>query len=237
MSTTKTQSLSVRRAISEVKSLIQEINIDSRFTNKEVYGLIMKHLTWLLKQESEILKLYRLDEAFNTLSCIPIEAVPVIDDCAGLRKFVKCTIYRTRDKLPEIFENNLGPIIKFAGSLDGHTELRIMSQKEFKRQVNRKYNKYVKTIAAIYHNRYLYFPDGKLDYIKVEALFKEEITDNNNLCDPCKDCDKNCIKFLDTSLPMSPHLWARVVEAIKTDLNLQVQVPEKTHNINKNTNS
>ena len=228
-----------REAISQIKSIFKQINADTRTTNKEVYSLIKKHSLWIVKRESERLKLLRMDSFFQEKDCIEVIEAPVGDDCCQLKGKLGCTIYRTKYKLPEMYEDLYGPIINKITSIDGYTDIKLNSVKGIKRLEESRYAKKYnidKTIQAYYSNGYLYFPGKHLKLITVDGLFTEEIDKENSDCNPCKDCEKNCVKFLDRKLMISDYLFAQVVDAIKNDLVIKEKLPEKAHSIDKSDN-
>jgi hypothetical protein len=94
-----------REVISQVKSIFKQINADSRATNKEIYSIVKKHSLWLVRRESERLKLLRMDGFFQEKKCIEVIEAPVEDTCCELRGKLKCTIYRTRNRLPDMYED------------------------------------------------------------------------------------------------------------------------------------
>ncbi len=228
-----------REAISQVKSIFKQINADSRTTNKEVWSLIKKHSFWIIKRESERLKLLRMENFFQEKGCLDVIEAPIADDCCKLRGILNCTIYRTKNKLPELYEDIYGPIINRITSVDGYTDIKLNTVKGIKRSENSRYAKKYntdKTIQAYYSNGYLYFPDKYLRIISVDGLFIEELDLEDSDCNPCAECEKKCVKFLDKKLMLSEYLFAQVVDAIKNDLIIKERIPEKAHTTDKNDN-
>lgn len=228
-----------REAISQVKSIFKLINADSRATNKEIWSLIKKHSLWIIKRESERLKLLRMDNFFQTKGCIEVIQAPIGDDCCQLRGKLNCTIYRTKHKLPEMFENVYGPIINKITSIDGYTDIKLNTVKGIKRYENSRYAKKYNTdkiIQAYYSDGHLYFPGEALRIITVDGLYVEELDEVTPDCVPCSECKDKCVKFLDKKLMLSEYLFAQVVDAIKNDLMIRERLPEKAHTTDKNDN-
>lgn len=230
----------IREVISEVKSLFKTVNSDSRLTNKQIWRLLEKHSFWLIQRESDRLKLVSTDSLFQTYKCLDVIESPLIDSCCGIKLFDKSlTIYRTKDKLPKLYEDLSGPIIKEITSIDGNTSIKLITSKDFKRKVKSPYFKYNKEILAFYSDGYLYFPKGYIKKIYVEGLYTNEI--DNESCEPCESCDDNkkkCKKFLDTKWIAPKYLQAQIIDAVIKDFaNTYMRIPEKAHEINKNDNA
>lgn len=237
------QRITNREAIAQVKGLFRESNADSTLTNKQAYSLIKKHSFWIIKRESERLKFLRMDSLFQPWSCQEVVLAPVGDNCCALKGILNCNIYRTKNKLPEAYEDLRGPIIREVTSLDRSTKIVINSPQQIQRLLTNRYaKKYLgkdKTIRAYYSDGYFYFPENYIKIIRIEALFMSELVpDKNDDCSPCKDCEETskCKKFLDRDFMVSDYLWAQIIDAVKNDLGVREQMPDKSHTIDKNDN-
>lgn len=226
--------LSKREAISQIKSLFKKVNSDARLPNKLVWSLLKKHSLWIIKRESDNLKLQNFYGLFQIKKCIKVIQAPSIDSCCGLR-MKDCKIYRTAEKLPAIYEDTAGIILKDVTSIDGYTTIDVYSPKAYKRLLSNPFSS-KSEIRAFYGDGYLYFPDRHFKEINVEALFIDEV--DNSSCEPCKDCDKtSCKKYLDSRWILPSYLQAQVIEYVIKDLsNTFIKLPEGSHTINKNDN-
>lgn len=65
-----------------------------------------------LYTENLKLNLIKTDAPFQKLKCVPIIEAPVTDPCCGIKS--KCTVFRTKDRLPDIYEDSVGVIIRSA---------------------------------------------------------------------------------------------------------------------------
>lgn len=221
-----------REAISQLKKLFREINADSKLTNKFSYSVLMKHAKWLIYRDSERLRLIRKHKIYQKAKCIEVIEAPSIDPCCGV---TGCTIYRTKNKLPEMYEDSAGVIIHNITSIDGWTDIILTTAASVKRKLNNAWiSKGVKgTIYAFYSDGYLYFPKQNLRKIDIEALYTKKI-DENKECEPCKDCTDNCKRFLDNDFIIPDYLEAQMMDAAIKDLASTFErVPEKSQEINK----
>lgn len=227
--------MTYREAISQVRQLFKEVNADSRFSKKLAYSLIKKHSKWIIHRDSEKLKLRNIDSLFQSMKCIKVIEAPIIDPCCGLR-IKGCTMYRTQNKLPDIYEDGYGAIINKVTSVDGWTTINITTAKGIKRRRNLPYVKKNNRIDVFYSDGYIYFPDKHLKLVEISAMFLGEVLKQEN-CEPCKDCEQICKKFLDTMWIIPGYLEAQVMDFVKKDIaDTYSQIPEKSHEINKNTN-
>lgn len=228
----------LRQAIHRVKRLFREINADSRLSDRTVYSLMLNHTKWLIYRESEKLKLIKTDAPFQKLKCVRVIEAPLIDPCCGIKS--KCTVYRTEERLPEIYEDGAGVIIRAVNTIDGSKSLNQIKASEWERkQENPWLDKNKKNSFYFFHDGYLYFPNGSWKMVEVDALFKNDITDLS-LCDDPSTCDdetKQCKRFLDTNFIIPEYLEAQLFEAVLKDLaNTYKKLPEKSNEINKNDN-
>ena len=228
-----------RETISQIKHQFKKVNADAILPNKLVWSLVEKHSKWIIHRDSEKLKILQLVNLFQTKSCIDVIEAPLIDSCCDLKKELKCKIYRTKDKIPDIYSDFSGPIIKGVFSLDFSTEFKIYNPKEYKRIANDLFSN-KKELKGYFHNSYLYFPDKHIDKIQVEAMFIDELDeDSSEDCSPCKDCEKGkCKKYLDKKWIIPDRLQAMVIGEVLKELSaLYIKLPEPANEINKNDNT
>lgn len=227
-----------REAISQIKHQFKKVNADAILSNKLVWSLVEKHSKWIIHRDSEKLKIFQLINLFQTKPCIEVIEAPLIDSCCDLKKELKCKIYRTKNKIPEIYSDFSGPIIKGVFSLDFSTEFKIYNPKEYKRISNDIFSN-KNELRGYFYNSYLYFPDKHIDKIQIEAMFIDELDEETSDCSPCKDCenDSKCKKYLDKKWIIPDRLQAMVIgEVLKELSSVYIKLPEGSHEINKNEN-
>lgn len=230
--------MQIRQAIHRVKRLFREVNADSRLSDRTVYSLILNHTKWLIYRESIKFNIVQVDSVFQILKCVPVIEAPLIDPCCGIKS--KCTVYRTKDKLPDLYEDSGGVIIRDVLTIDGSKSLTQIKPSEWlRKQENPWLNKNKKNSFFFYSEGYLYFPNGSWKMIEVNGLFTEDISDLN-ICDDkntCEDETKECRKFLDKKLIIPEFLEAQMFDNVIKDLaNTYKKLPEKSNEINKNDN-
>lgn len=228
--------MSLRQDMSHIKDLFREINADSRLTNKQVYSLLQTHTEWLIHRESDRLKILNHSMSFQDVECIPVILAPATE-CANIG--TNCKLYRTENKLPDLFEDTSGPILSSVSSVDGWTQIYLVTPAEFRRQMNNPWIAKSKTkkILGYFLNGYIYFPDEHIKMITVRGLFKNPIKKDPE-CNPCAECYKPCDRYLDQESFIPKYLKAQVFQNVIQELgNTYERLPEKSHEINKNVNT
>lgn len=229
--------LTNREAIHRLKRLFREINADSRLTDRTVYSLLKNHAKWLIYRESEKLRLLKDDSIFQILKCVEVIEAPLIDPCCGIRNN-KCTIYRTKNKIPSVYEDSSGIILRSVTTIDGSKSLIPIKASEWERkQANPWLDHNKKNVFYFYSDGYLYFPNGSLKMVQINGLFEKDISYLNTCDDPgtCDDETQKCVKFLDRNFILPEYLEAQMFDAAIKDLsNTYKRTEEKSHEINKN---
>jgi hypothetical protein len=225
--------LSNRKAISRVKKIFREVNADSRLSNRTIYSLLESHAKFLIYRESEKLKLMKKDEIFQPYKCVEVIEAPLIDPCCGIKNL--CTVYRTKDKIPSLYEDSYGVIIKSVTTIDDQTSLTSIKPTEWERKQNNPWiPKNQKNKFFFYSDGYLYFPNGSWKLINLRGLFTKDIS-NTQQCDDCKP--KKCVKFLDQQFIIPEYLESQMFDFVKKDLiDTYTRLPEKSNHIDKQDN-
>lgn len=227
-----------REAIHRVKRLFREINADSRLTDRTVHSLIVNHGKWLIARESNKMALLNKNNIYQTLKCVDLIEVPLIDSCCGIKS--DCTMYRTKNRMPEMYEDSNGPIVRSVTTIDGQTSLLLIKGPEWERKRNNPWvNQSHLNKFFIIEDDYFYFPNGTWKKVNISGLFKEDISYLPSCDDPgtCDDETKACVRFLDRKFIMPEYLEAQLYDAVVKDLsNTYKRMPEKSNEINKNDN-
>ncbi len=181
-----------RQAISKLRKLIQEKDIDSTFTNKFLYSILQQNLKWLIRREVSGGRILRSSSLFQTVPCIEIVKVPKMDNCCPIA--TNCTMYRTRKKLDDLWEDERGPIILNVTSIDGSTSFTIVSVNDYRRKKDNPY-KTKSENYGFFDQGHPWFEEKAPKKINIQGFFTEDL-DGKYGCDPTC-CDGDCISFLD----------------------------------------
>lgn len=196
--------------ISQIKNELRINNADNRLTNRFIWSIIYKHLSWLIKRESSKLRLIRQDNIFQPLKCVDVIEAPTIDPCCGIRS--KCTVYRTCEKLPELFEDDYGVIIKNVLVVDQSDEFDLITLSEYIRKLENPHSKYDKSNYFFFSEGYLYFPKSKIRQVIVRGYFVDDVV---NPCDPDAPA---CKSFLDMEARVPQYILGELMNQVLTEL-------------------
>ena len=220
-------------AISRVKVGLKEMNADSRLPKKFIFSSLQSKLKILISQESNNLKLTKDNTIHQILKCVKLEPVPTIDECCGLK--TKCEIYRTVDKLPKMFTDEDGVIMKNILSVDGTTEFKLITPTSLKRILGDTSNhKFDKNKYCFYSDGYLYVAKERISLLRIEAYFDDSIFKYNQKCDACKDCKKECTKYLDGEWKVPKKLEEVIITQCITELFNGYKRVQEDDTVNKN---
>jgi len=169
--------------VSRIRKLIKAENQDAFITDRLIYSVVNKHGAWLLRREDNTMKLIRMISAYESLDLVDlIEVDKVSAGCAGIKS--NCIIMRSDEKIPDLYEGYFGPLIRTISSLDGSEQIYPTTAVQYTKLANSKNYKYNKTKYYWFEDGYLYFPNIDWDAVKVEGIFKSDISDYK--CDDCK---------------------------------------------------
>lgn len=219
-----------RQAINKFRKDLNERNADSGYTNQYLYNSLMVHAKWLIKREAS--RIYGNTSLFQMLSPREIMAVSNVPDSVSIKTNVK--IYRTKNKIPEIWQDSFGPIIKSISSLDRSTSFMLISFSEWFNKIQNPYQKYSKEKYCIFEDGYLWFPKDNPHKIIMTAYFKDNVVGKHEECEDCEEGD--CKKFLDAEFRMPEwiegELFAKALEQVA---GITKRLPEDAQ-IDKNVN-
>lgn len=225
--------MTIREAISRVKKIFREVNADSRFTNKLAYSLLKSAAKQLIKRENDKLKIYPQNTLFQFYKCIDVIEAPLIDPCCGLR--TKCKVWRTKEKMPKIYDDIDGPIIKNTYSIDGSKELEFTTPERYMQIKNNPWVKDHKEKYYYYYSEgYLYFPSRAFHKVMLFAYFEDDLS---GICQT-SETDNNCKKYMDSLFRIPGYLEKPIFDLVEQEVaNLYAKLREKGHQIDKNDNT
>jgi hypothetical protein len=147
-------------------------------------------------------------------TCVEMKEVPAIT-CTCLTLPVGCTLYRSKEKLPEFVEDSYGFINKSVTSVDGSEDLQGITPYNYQTKRKLKWNK---TKYFFIEDRYLYTPNATYPVIKVVGWFKKK---------PKESCDTliktNC-SMLEQTFPCPEYLLSYIIQASLQELGMFKQI-------------
>lgn len=206
-----------RDTISRIRNLVKGVKQDAFLTDRFLYSLAIKYAKLYLKRLDDQNKIMRFQSLFVTLPCVELEEIDKVAACCGGIKS-NCTIRRTKEDLPDVFEGTYGPLFRSITSIDGSFIFTKTNPATFTDIANSSTFKYNKNKYYWYIDKKLYFPNIEWDAVKVEILPEDSV--ESYLCcgDPCKLAQDE-----ETHIP--EYLFAEIEQNVKNDLLNTIQIP------------
>ena len=224
-----------RQIVSHFRKMLQEQGADSNFGNQFLYNALMDQAKWLIKREISAGRIYRNNSFFQTLPCQEVIETSTIDPCCPIK--TKCKIYRTKHKLPEMWIDSNGPVLRYVTSIDGTTDFFITDPVTWQSKRNNPYHKMIDGKYTFPADGYLWFPEHNPHWINANGYYTDDVSLlEAKPCDPeCKDDKKECVRFLDTKFMVPDWLHSEMFAKAFQLMFPTKQLPEDVQ-IDKNTN-
>jgi hypothetical protein len=213
----------IRQITDSLRNKLRERNADTDYTNQFLYQTAIEHAKWLIKREISAGRIYKNVTFFQTLSCQSVIETSTIDNCCPIK--TDCKIYRTKDKLPEVWIDADGPILKNITSVDGTTDFQTTTPTTWQSKRNDPYNRLSKQKYSFYSDGYLWFPENNPHKVNILGFFTEDISHLNG----CSD-NEECVRYMDTKFLVPDWILA---ECIAKSIELLVGVTSKLQNDNQ----
>lgn len=218
-----------RTAIETFRDELRERNADSNYTNQFLYNVLLNHAKWLIKREVSGGRIYVNNSFFQTLKCQEIIETSTIDPCCPIK--TKCKIYRTKDKLPETWIDNEGPIIKSVSSVDSSTDFFYTNSTTWQSKKLDPYQRLSDIKYSFFADGYLWFPEHNPHRVNIFGFFTDDITNLNG----CTE-EKPCVRYLDTKFMIPGWLEAEMfAKALEQMAGVTKRIPDD-EKIDKNPN-
>ena len=195
-----------RKLIESLREKIRERNADSRYTNQFLYQTLLEQAKWIIRREATAGRIWGSSSLFQNFNVRMIE-VPLIDSCLPISS--NCKIYRSAEKLPDIWDDAYGPMLKSITSVDGSTDFFLTSALTWSNIKKDPYKKFANTKYSFYEDGYLWSPEHNPHFLTVRGYYIDDIS---LIESQCLDCDKkDCIRFLDTPFTGPEWIEAEVI--------------------------
>ena len=224
--------MTLREAISNVRIPLKELNADVKLlTNKLIYSKLISAANILIQRDSDALKLD--NSFFQTLKCEPLEEVPTIESCYGLR--TRMTVFRTKNELPEMYTDLYGEIFGMITTVDNSRRITIAQPETIIRAKADPNAKYDKTIYGFFRDGKFYLADARYRALNIEGAFVYDISDRSK-CN-CENPDLSCKRFLDNDWMIPRKHRTPAIEAVLKELTETYVKIKSTNVIDKNENT
>jgi hypothetical protein len=221
-----------REVINLFRKEINERNADSTFTDKDLYQALMKQASWLISREAGSGRVYSNSSLFQNLRARDVVEVSTVPSCLSIK--TNCKIYRTKSKMPEMWVDNSGPIIRRITSIDGSTSFTPITPVSWEDIQKDPYEKYSDTKYVFFSDGYFWFPKHNPHKANFDCYYKDDIALVNEECTECQK-DKDCVRFLDTEFRVPEKILGELFSYALRQLIPSKQMQEDQQ-IDKNTN-
>lgn len=175
--------------ISSVRNSNKFLSIDQKMSDRYILNFAYMTARTLIKQEKNILKLFRADEMFQPIECLACESVD-LSSCINVKSGI--TISKSINKLPsEIEVGTYGYLIQRVYT-HGNEDFNKTTAREYEIQRNLKYNN--KKFYWIQDN-YLYLSEPEIECVSIRAYFKQDIN-VSGICYEPYDAKFLCPEYL-----------------------------------------
>lgn len=206
-------------SISRVRNILKAVKEDPFLTDRLIYSIIGKYAKVLIRRQDNENKIMKFQSLFEFIPCVELIEVDKIEACCtGIKS--KCTIRRTKDKLPQVLEGAYGPLFRTVSSIDGSTEMFKTypgTYTSMTRTTNFKYNK---NKYFWYLNGHLYFPNIEWDQVRVEGLWDGDIRPYS-----CPEDSDPCSRIQDLQLRIPEFLFAEIEQFVEKEFISTGQIP------------
>lgn len=208
--------MKVSEAISRLRNLIKVVREDAFITDRFIYGMIMKVSKPLLRKEALQVNIYKNSTLFKEINYFELVDVGSVESkCFNFESH--CVIKRSKEKLPKITNIDLGPIIRYVGSLDMSVALTRTSLLEYKNKKKMSTFKYNKTHYYWIADDYLYIPEVDWEACRLEAMFEESFDDGR-----CSDTDDEdspqCKPEQEREMPIPDYMLDDIEQKVFTEI-------------------
>lgn len=192
--------MTVRDIIGSLRSKIKERSVDTFYTNGDLYQFLKEQFEWILAREASAGRVWTSTYMFQVMRSVEVIEVPTIDGNCPVKNC--CKIYRTKEKLPPIWRDKSGTIIRLVTSIDNSTSFFVTSAWAYGNKKNDPYQKLSSEKYVFYQDGYLWFPEHNPHKVNVDAFFEDEISYINSTRKDCNDCfeKEDCVNYLDSKL-------------------------------------
>ena len=210
----------IGEVVSRVRQSIKAEVQDAFMTDRYIYSLILKNAQLFMRRQDHANKLMKFNSVWQSLPFVELIDVDKVEaKCSGIQS--GCTIKRTKDKLPTFMEGYWGPLIRTVSSIDTSIELQPTSPGTYTSMTKTTSHKYNKTKYYWWLNDYIYIPNVEWDAIKVEGIFKGDIS--KYTC----DIEDDCVPRYKQQVFIPEFLFAEIETQVMNQLLNTMKVPSE----------
>jgi hypothetical protein len=209
--------ITIGDTVSRVRNTLKAVKEDPFLTDRFIFSVVIKYAKMLIRRQDSENKIMRFQSLFDVLPCVDLIEVSKIEACCTGVK-TKCTIKRTKDRLPQLLEGAYGPLFRSVTSLDGSVEMFKTYPATYTAMSHTSNFKYNKTKYFWYLDGYLYFPNIEWEAVRVEGLWEDDVSQYK--------CEVDvCVPKQDQPLRIPEYLFGEIEQLALKELLTTGQVP------------
>lgn len=175
--------------ISSVRNSNKFLSIDQKISDRYILNFVYTVARTLIRQEKNLLKIFRADEIFQAIPCLEMQEVD-LSDCIAVPSGTR--ISRSKNVLPAEIETGIyGYLIQRVYTHDNR-DFNKTTAREYEVQRKLRFNK--NKFYWIQDN-YLYINEPEIECISIRAYFKQDVTQSGTCLEPY-DSKFYCPEFL-----------------------------------------
>lgn len=214
-----------RDVISRLRNAVKVVKEDAFVTDRQLYSTALKYAKLYIKRLDTQNKIMRFQSLFVTLPCVELIEVDKVEACCGITS--NCTFRRTKDRLPDLFEGDYGPLFRSVTSIDGSIICTRTYPATFVDIANTTNYKYNKNKYFWYLDGYVYLPNVEWDAARFEVLPEDSVQ--------VYQCDGDpCILAQDEQTHIPEYLFAQIEGDVLKELMGTMQIPQQGEDNNEN---
>jgi hypothetical protein len=210
----------IGETISRVRNTIKGVREDAFITDRYIYSLVLKYAKLYIQRQDSANKILKFQNLFETIPCMELIEVDKIEACcAGIKS--KCTIMRTKEKLPAVLQGPYGPLFRTVSSIDGSTLAYETTPIVYTVMTGNSTFKYNKNAYYWYLDGYMYLPNVMWEAVRIEGLWSDSV--NYLKCDP----ELQCALRQDDNTHVPEYLFAEIEKQVLSDIMMLAQFPQE----------
>lgn len=210
----------IGETISRVRNTIKGVREDAFITDRYIYSLILKYAKLFIQRQDTANRILKFQNLFETLPCVELIEVDKIEACcAGIKS--KCTIMRTKEKLPLVLQGPYGPLFRTVSSIDGSTLAYETNPVTYTIMTHNTSFKYNKNAYYWYVDGYMYLPNVMWEAVRIEGLWSDSVSYLK-----C-DSDLACKIRQEDNTHVPEYMFAEIEKMVLSDIMALAQIPQE----------
>jgi|TARA_B110000503_G_C7141740_1_gene411132 hypothetical protein len=206
--------------ISRVRNTIKGVKEDAFITDRYIYSLVLKYAKLYIQRQDTVNQILKYQNLFEVIPCVELIEVDKIEACCGGIKS-KCTVMRTKEKLPIVLQGSYGPLFRTVSSLDYSVLAYSTSPAIYTAMANSTTFKYNKNAYYWYLDGYMYFPNVLWEAARIEGIWADSI--NYLKC----NSDTVCKIRQDDNTNIPEYMFAEIEKMVLSDIMALAQIPQE----------